>query len=686
MPKGVFAQDYDKEMEKAILKVKTLFNISDNYDGFNSGVNSYDKKTSFYFNWTDSSEKLANISVSTDLDGNIISYNKYDSRPQDSNSKLPNYNREEALKFALEFIGKIDPKLYSEVILDEETSPINIWDREYNFRFNRLVNNITYRDNNVSVSVDKFNGQINNYYTNWDKDLIFPKPDNIISLENAQQAYKEEIGLKLVYKTSYRYPRPMDSAEKDNKYYLTFSPLDGGRKGIDAITGKVLNLSYYGPVFGGGRMEDKEMATGNVTAPIITPEERLEIEKLSGIKNISEIEKQAREILKLDIDYKLEDNNLNSDWNNPGEYQWSLYFFKEVDNQKEGANITLDAKTAELISFNIYENINPNDKAKINKAQALQIAIDYLNTKNPDKSKQLEYIEDVEIKEDQQSYYFRFIRKTDDIYVESDGIYIGVNAVNKEISSYSLIWYKGKLPPKGDIISVDKAYEILFNKIGYKLSYVTIYDYKKTSSDNREIKLGYVVNTDKSVIIDAKSGDILDNSGKPIKDNANYLYTDIDDSYAKDKIKTLSQYGIGFTAEKFLPKEKIKQKDFLYLLWKSMNSYRIETESDMDTIYKDLIGANIIKLNEENRERILTKEEAVKFVIRAMQYEKIAEIKTIYADIFKDGWDIDTNLKGHMSLAYGLKIIAGDGSGLIKPKYELKREDAANIIYNYMFN
>ena len=39
-----------------------------------------------------------------------------------------------------------------------------------------------------------------------------------------------------------------------------------------------------------------------------------------------------------------------------------------------------------------------------------------------------------------------------------------------------------------------------------------------------------------------------------------------------------------------------------------------------------------------------------------------------------------------MNIAYGLKIVSGDETGNIKAKYELKREDAASMIYNYLFN
>lgn len=93
-----------------------------------------------------------------------------------------------------------------------------------------------------------------------------------------------------------------------------------------------------------------------------------------------------------------------------------------------------------------------------------------------------------------------------------------------------------------------------------------------------------------------------------------------------------------------------------------------------------------IKEEEKNPEKPITKEEAVKYIIRVMRLDKVAELEDIYKDIFLDSNDISKGLKGYINLAYGLKIIIGDGSGYIRPKYELKREDAANIIFNYIFN
>jgi hypothetical protein len=68
-----------------------------------------------------------------------------------------------------------------------------------------------------------------------------------------------------------------------------------------------------------------------------------------------------------------------------------------------------------------------------------------------------------------------------------------------------------------------------------------------------------------------------------------------------------------------------------------------------------------------------------------MRYDKIAEATHIYKDIFKDSKDIKDNLKGYISVAHGLNIVEGY-NGYIRPKSELSRQDAAIMIYKYLFN
>lgn len=684
IPLTVYGETVDEEkLEGIILRLKELFGISNDYDNFVSRVSSYDGKANYFLNWSDSQEKLPNIRINVDSDGNINSYSKYYNQLTESESKLPKISKEEALNIALKFIEKVDPVVFKEIKLKESSQPISTWDRYYYFRFIRNINDIPYNSNTVNIDVDMQTGEVMSYYANWERDVEFPDAKNIISLDQARKVYKDEIGLKLVYKQK-NTVRIMEDGQEEDRYFLAYSTL-GELKGIDAITGKSISLSYHFPYK--DEIAEKQNVNGAGDAPIITPEEKEEIDKLRGLKTIEEVEKKAREILDLDTSYVLRNRNLYSSWDNTDEFYYSLSFVKTIDERELYTNISLNAKTLELQSFNKYTDVDDKVKPIINKAQALKLAKDYLTKINSDKVNQVEFLELYEIEDKQQFYGFSFIRKVDDIYVESNAITIGVDAVNKEIYSYNINWYKGELPAKKNIITIDKAYDVLFNDIGFDLNYYDIYNYVNIDSENeRDIKLVYSVNQDKPNIIDAFTGEILDYQGNVYKDKNIPTYNDIDDSYAKDKINTLSEYGVGFGSDKFNPKDTIIQKDFLYLLWQSMNPYRTSSATDIDEVYKNLIRQNIIKESEVNRERAVTKEEAVKYVIRAINLEKIAQIPNIYADIFKDVDDIDTNLKGYVTLAYGLKILNGDGTEYIRPKYELKREDAASIIYNYMFN
>ena len=138
--------------------------------------------------------------------------------------------------------------------------------------------------------------------------------------------------------------------------------------------------------------------------------------------------------------------------------------------------------------------------------------------------------------------------------------------------------------------------------------------------------------------------------------------------------------------EEFKAKDKMIQRDFLYLLAKVNNPYiDYEIKDSDDKLYSHLVNMGIIKEDEIAAENIITKEEAIKYIIRAAGYSKIADLNNIYKDIFKDTKDIDPKLKGYVAIAHGLKIVEGS-NGYLRPKAELNREDGANMIFNYLFN
>lgn len=667
------AQNYDKQLKEAIVKSKELFNIGDEYDKFNHNINSYDGKTVFYLNWSDSKGKLGNIDVSMTVDGIVTSYGKWKPTYEEQKPKLPKISRKEGLKIAKNFIKKVSPEFVDKIKYIDTSEPLNVHSGSYGYYFVRVENEIPYYNDSIDIYIDNSTGEVINYYSNWDMDLVFPDAKDIISSEKAQELYKEKIGLSLLYKSNYTREKP--------KVYLAYGPLNTNL-GINAKDGEVVNLNDY------LRFYDKNMdmgGRGEAVEEELSPDEKKAIEDITGLISQKDAEKIGREILGLDSKYELGYISLNKNWRDDS-YYWQMDFNKGSDTNAYYANISIDAKTKELISF--YKNISmdANKKVQYNEEQALDIAKEYIKKTNPDKFELIELNKnpvDVRPLEDQRNYNFEFIRKVDNAYVQQDSISILVDAIEGQIIEYRINWSKGDFPPKDNIIPINKAYNILFNDIGMELKYITPHRYSESSKDNKKVILAYGLKSEKPANIDANTGTILNNQGEPFKISTVKSYSDIDKSYAKDKINILAQYGIALPGEKFNPKEKINQRDFLYLLAKANAPY-FEVDNENDALYTYVIRAGIIKADEKAPEKIVTKEEGIKYIIRALKYDEIADLNEIYKDLFKDTKDIDPKLKGYVSIAYGLRIVEGAG-GKLNPKAELKREDGANMIYNYLF-
>ncbi len=199
-----------------------------------------------------------------------------------------------------------------------------------------------------------------------------------------------------------------------------------------------------------------------------------------------------------------------------------------------------------------------------------------------------------------------------------------------------------------------------------------------------DIKLVYSVKQDKPAIFDAFSGEILDGSGKPFVERKVVEYSDIDGHYAENQIAALAEYGISLPGEAFRPNESIVQKDFLRLLVKAMGYYgAYDDDEALDDMYNLLIREKVITREEKNPEAAVTREEAVKFVVRSLGFQEVADIKGIFVTGFKDQGSISPELVGYVAIAKGLGIVGGSG-GNFNPKAGLSRAEAAVMLYNYL--
>ncbi len=689
VPSASFASltDYDEALEEAILKAKKVFDITDDYDKFDYNVNSYNDKTEFYLNWSDSSNKLGNINVTIDTEGRIRRYNSYTPYYGEYKPRLAKVSKNEGKAISDEFILKVDSEYVGKIEYIDNNEPLNVHDRYYYFTYTRKENGVLFPSNNIRVSVDNMTGKVRSFYANWDVDLEFPAPNGIISLEDAQSAYKEKIGLQLVYKFKY--------IDSETIPYLVYTNLTN-ENSIDAISGEVFrnNMNYL-------RAEENEKAMAdNVQDTGLTPAEQEAVDNIKDLLSKEDAEKKVREELNITEGFELSYIHLNSNWRDASSFTWSMNFQSSDKEDARTVSASINAKTGEITSINKYNEFDKDAVPQYDKEKSMELAEEFIKSQQSEKFEDVEYVTwnqydivPLEGEKLPRQYSFYYARKSNDAYVSNNGFNVTVDTVTGEVISYSFEWFEGELPATDDVISIEEANKVLFGDIGMELQYVVYYNQEKEISipeatgDNKEIKLIYSICNDKPLTIDANTGDIINYNGEVYKEETIVEYTDINNSYAKSQIEVLAQYGIALPGDNFNPTNDINQREFLYLLAKANGYYISEpfsNDSKFDEVlYERMTNEGIIKDGEKAPEEPVNKEEAVKFIIRVLDYDKVACIPGIYLINFKDADKVSPELKGHIAIATGLNIISGY-NGYLNPTNKLTREQAVTVIYNLL--
>lgn len=704
IPMQSFAQS-DEELTRAITVAKTKFDIPQDYK-FNYNVYTDNGKRVWYLSWSAKDEISGSINVNVDEDGIVRGYNKYKPDMYSKQGKLPKYSKKDAKSAAEKFIEKVNPNLMSQLKYQDNVQN-SLLDYSYYFSYVRLVNGIPYYNNNVSVSVNRDTGEVISYYYYWDDSLQFPAPENIITEDEAKSAYKEKLGLELLY--NYRLE------DDDLKIYAVYTPRYGNYQyAVDAFTGERIQLE---PMYGIYKEESAMDAANNLkraagassTGVVLTPEEIKAINEVSKLISSEEAERIARDasFLKLTKDYKLNTPSLSRSWPNNNEFIWYLNFTKEPENEKDiymYVSCTINAVTGEIMNFYRSLPYDETGKPPYDQEKSRTEAEKFLKRLIPDKFSDLEYDEDsntiyyyYQSEEPPRQFSFSYIRKVNGIPFPGNGVSITFDAVKGEVVSYNLNWFNQEFPSIENVVSMDSVYDTMFRDVGLELQYKTRYIPRDSikmptpSSDELEVKLVYALAPDKPLTFDADTGVMLGYDGKPYEEIKPVEYTDIAGHFAEKQISVLAEFGVALDGTEFKPDENIKQKEFLTLLSKTMNTYygpiiRADSNTtEIDSMYAFMIREGVIKQEEKAPEAAVTREDAVKYIIRALKYDKVADLKDIFINTFKDASEVNPDLIGYVTIAAALKIINGNNERFM-PKNKLTRAEAAVIIYNYLQN
>jgi len=235
--------------------------------------------------------------------------------------------------------------------------------------------------------------------------------------------------------------------------------------------------------------------------------------------------------------------------------------------------------------------------------------------------------------------------------------------------------------PVDSVVSATSAYNELITRVGLELQYIAKAKKNVVSPENAkdvDIMLVYSFKPNKPLFVDAKTGKLTSEYGKPYEDDIPIQFTDIEGHPSQKHINTLAACGVIKQEGLYRPEESITQRDYLKLALIAMEKYKT---TDIYDVYESLLAEKIITINERDENAEITKEQAIKYLVRLLGYTDIAELEDTYKTDFVDEGMIDSKLIGYAAIAKGLKIIRGNA---FAPKQIVTRATAAEIFYNLL--
>ena len=189
----------------------------------------------------------------------------------------------------------------------------------------------------------------------------------------------------------------------------------------------------------------------------------------------------------------------------------------------------IDTRSGEivLIDFRPPSVVYKNRSPVLTRAQARQVADNYLQTMTPQRCNQLKSAapeQSIPVytgKPFQSRYLFTWKRVAEGVEVDWDQIQVGVDAYTGSVTFYSCTWQDSPLPPVGPILSREEAWQLLGKKAGIHPGYIPCLGTDLNSCG--PIVAVYSLNT-RASFIDARSGELLDQSGQTIPAAREFLY------------------------------------------------------------------------------------------------------------------------------------------------------------------
>lgn len=641
-------------LENLTLSVKERIEIPADLTKFTSNVRtSVATGTSYVLSWTNE-DNDKQIEVTVNEYGDITRYYIYDYTDRRSESGMSKFDKAYFTETAKAFIEKVNPSWVSDLDFGVDVDLSNLYSETVNVDVYRMVNGLPFCGNYASVSINKYTGEIERFYSNWTYADAVPDVSDILPEEELKNAFEENSGLVLKY---------MTKSDSENAI-LVYVPKDSSIV-INAITGEVEKPEelYYGDMkesIGSNSTMRDEVASGG-----LTKEELEEISRMDNLISSDKAEKIANSLENTNIK-NLKLTNTEYIKRKDGE-DFKYIVSMSFEGEDSYANVTLDAEDGELISMYSYSNDTKSDE-KISADKLRENADKFVSKYATDVANIVDVFEET-------SPRFKYSHSVNGIEYASNNVSVTVSEYTGKITRFSKVWNDNVTFANVDgVITNEDALSILYDKIGFEKYYF---------NTKEGIKIGYALNDDMPYYIDAESGKILSyNLEEYVSDDkVTGTSTDLDGHYAKEYIDALMENGIIKYEETFRPDDKVTVKEALEFLNCLDRGYIPYDKASY--MYVNL-AETIFGTDEYDENAIVTRQDAAKYIIKARyDYDEIAQMK-IFDSGFNDRLSISDGYEGYVAILRGMGIVQGDELGNFNPADEVSRADFAILMHKLL--
>lgn len=659
------AQTESEAMQKTLEHAKTMLTIPGDYTEF-SYRSQRDTDGTLYWHFSWSGEQKGSIEATLSETGFLARYYEW-VYTESYDDSLANYTHDEAREIAKEFVRKVNPQRYS--YLEEDTpNGENRNSRTAYFVFREFWENTPSFGNTVTVTVDKYHGIVRNYQSAKPVEE-YPQIAAELTESEAKELYLRDIGICLEYRLYYDYQ------EKTYKVFPIYCLKDTSGKAIHAGTGEVVGpyipeSVVFGTYRGMNSMADQSLKAESAGGVVFTPEELEAIANLEDVYSQEEALAVALKKIPALKDFSLHTASLQKDYREEDKLLWS---FRLKNEENSYANVTMNAKTAQLTSFSL-PSANAENK-DLSKEAAQKLAEAFLQKEAADVFDKTAYTNEgstyVPLTESEGlpgQYYFTYQRMENGIPVNGNYLTVRVDAATKQIGSYSRVFTEGiSFPDLSNCMSETKILEVMDEQMDFTRVFLPA----ETSLHS----LTYTFLHPEGHMFDPYTGKLLNYDGTFATQTFLPEYTDLHGHWAESMILTLLDNGYYIPEAQFCPDQTITKKEFLKFFQMIGN----DTEEELNHWI-----AELEKTDEADCNAPLTKEVAAGYLMHRMGYEKIAELDHIFRYPFSDEEEGNAKWKGDITLAAGFGIFRGDTTGNFHPRKQLTRGEAASILYHFL--